>query len=95
MIVVLVRVRVVNLADPISVVVTAMEASPADRVLLHVVDRVADQRTNRLTVFAVRLLDRFVYLSEPAVTIVNRRLCLLLPLVALILRLASSLVAAV
>lgn len=75
--------------------VTAMEASPTDRVLLHVVDRVADQRTNRLTVFAIRLLDRFVYFSEPAVAIVNRRLCLVFPLVALILRLTSSLVATV
>ena len=88
MIVILVRVRVVNLTDSIPVVVTAMEASPADSIFLHIVDRVADQRTNRLTVFAIRLLNGFVYLSETAVAVVDRRLCLVFPLVALVLRLA-------
>ena len=56
---------------PLEVVPTGL-ARALDRLLLHVVDRVADQRADRLAVLALFLRDRLIMLFIAALCVFVR-----------------------
>ena len=64
---------------------TAVAAGSPHRVLLHVINRVADQRSNSLTILAIFLLYRLIDLPEAAMAIVCGHLGCQIILVVVIL----------
>ena len=63
MVVIVVRVRVILLTDPVPIVSTAITTGPTNRILLHIVNCIAYKRTDCLTVFTILLFNGLLYAS--------------------------------
>ena len=70
--VIIIRFRVIDFSNTITLMSTAHATRTSDRVLFHVIDGVADKGAYGLTVLAVSLLDCLIYLTEATLAIIIR-----------------------